>query len=142
MAINAFKDGVTPFSGATMNPLLSLQSFRLLYEGTQTQAKTGAGTVENSIAAYNYCLRFQAPPVGIADRVELHLDRDGAGADVAVEIRSGMSPAGGNDGTLLKSVLIPAEFVPTTASYVSIPVDKDGLQGGAYYWLVVKKGRR
>lgn len=140
MTINAFKDGVTPFSEATMNPLLALQPFTVLYEGTQRDAKTGSGVLENSLASYNYCCRFTAAGTTEVARVELHLDKDGTGNDVVVQVRSGMVPGSGTDGTLLKEVRIPAEFIPTTAAYISIPIDLSGLTSGNQYWIVVLKG--
>jgi len=138
--INAIKDGVTPFSAETMNPLLSLQPFSVIYEGTQRDAKTGAGVAENNLSTNNYCCRFTATDTTELGRVDLHLDSDGNGADLVVQIRSGMNPEAGTDGTLLKEVRIPAEHIPATAAYVSVPVNLIGLTSGAQYWVVVKKG--
>lgn len=140
MAINAVKNGVTPFSAETMNPLLSLQPFSIIYEGAQRGAKTGSGVLENNLADYNFCCRFTLAGSTAIDRVELHLDRDGAGNDVIVQIRTGMVPGSGADGILLKEVRIPAEFIPASAAYVSVPVNLSGLTSGAQYWIVVKKG--
>ncbi|SHH37633.1 choice-of-anchor R domain-containing protein [Desulforamulus hydrothermalis] len=140
MPINAFKNGVTPLNEATMNALLNLQPFSVLYEGTQRDAKTGSGVLENTLADYNYCCRFTATGTTEVARVELHLDKDGTGSDLVVQIRSGMNPAAGTDGTLLKEIVIPAEFIPTTAAYISIPINLSGLTSGAQYWIVVKKG--
>jgi hypothetical protein len=70
----------------------------------------------------------------------LEVDRDGNGADLILQIRSGMNPAAGNDGTLLKQVVVPKEFIPTTKTYWSIPVGLTGLTSGGQYWLVVKRG--
>lgn len=140
MAINAFKDGVTPFNQATMNPLLSLQPFSVIYEGTQRDAKVGSGVVENDLSSNHYCCRFTTTGTSEVGRVELYLDKDSAGADLVVQIRSGMLPASGVDGSLLKEMLIPAEFIPLTAAWVSIPIDLSGLTSGSYYWILIKKG--
>lgn len=135
----AFKPGTTVLDGATMNSLLSLQPFKLIYEGTQRAAKTGSGVVENSIANYSYCARFILTGSTEIGRVELEIDRDNQGADLIVQIRSGMTPTSGADGTLLKQVVVPKEFIPDPKGYWSIPIGLTGLTSGGTYWLVVKK---
>jgi hypothetical protein len=139
LVINAIKNGVTPFSAETMNPLLSLHPFDIIYEGVQRDAKTGAGVVENNLSINHYCCRFTATSTELG-RVELHLDKDGNGADLVVQIRSGMNPAAGTDGALLKEVRIPAEHIPATAAYASVPFGLAGLTLGAHYWIDVIKG--
>lgn len=139
MTISAFKDGYSPLNESTMNPLLALQEFIILYDGTQRDAKAGAGVLENTLADYNYCARFTLIGSTELARVDLHLDADGTGSDLTVQIRSGMDPAAGTDGTLLKEVLIPAEHIPDTAAYVSVPINLTGLTAGNQYWIVVKK---
>ena len=86
MTIHAFKDGLTILNQDNLNSLLALQPFQLIYEGVQRDAKTGSGVVENSIADYSYCARFQLWESTTIGRVELHLDKDGAGADLIVQI--------------------------------------------------------
>ena len=71
MTLHAFKAGVTVLDEATMNSLLSLQPFQLIYEGVQRDAKTGGGVVENSIAEYSYCTRFTLSGSTEISRVEL-----------------------------------------------------------------------
>ena len=137
MTIHAFKDGLTILNQDNLNSLLALQPFQLIYEGTERDGKTGSGVAENNIANYSYCTRFTLAGSTEIGRVELELDRDGDGADLVLEIRSGMNPAAGNDGTLLKQVVVPKEFIPTTKAYWSIPVGLAGLTSGAQYWLVV-----
>ncbi len=140
MTIHAFKDGLTILNQDNLNSLLALQPFQLIYEGTQRAGKIGGGVVENSIAEYSYCTRFTLSGSTEIGRVELEVDRDGDGADLILQIRSGMNPAAGNDGTLLKQVVVPKEFIPTTKAYWSIPVGLTGLTSGGQYWLVVKRG--
>lgn len=135
----AFKQGVSVLDQDTMNSLLSLQDFVLIYEGTQRDGKAGAGVTENNLANYSYCTRFTLTGSTEIGRVELELDRDGSGADLVVQIRSGMDPAAGTDGTLVKEVVVPKEFIPTTAAYWSIPVNLAGLTSGGQYWIVVQK---
>jgi hypothetical protein len=50
-----------------------------------------------------------------------------------------MDPANGDDGTLLKQVVVPMEFIPETAAYWSVPIGLSGLTSGGQYWLVVTK---
>jgi len=137
MTLNAFKDGKTLLNQDNLNQMLALQPFQLIYEGTQRDAKTGSGVVENSIADYSYCARFTLTGSTGIGRVELELDRDGLGADLVVQIREGMDPAAGADGTLLKEVVVPKEFIPETKAYWSIPIGLSGLTSGGQYWLVV-----
>lgn len=135
----AFKDGVTVINQDNMNQLLSLQDFFLIYEGIERDSKTGTGVTENNTANYNYCARFQLWESTTIGRVELHLDKDGAGADLVVQIRSGMAPSSGADGALLKEVVVPKEFIPTTAAYCSIPIGLSGLTSDGVYFLTVTR---
>ena len=137
MPLYAFKDGKTVLNEDNLNQMLSLQPFQLIYEGTQRDGKTGSGVVENSIANYSYCARFTLTGSTEIGRVELELDRDGDGADLIVQIREGMNPAAGNDGTLLKQVVVPKEFIPEAKTYWSVPIGLSGLTSGGQYWLVV-----
>ncbi len=135
----AWKDGVTGINAANMNSFLALQSFQLIYEGTSCAAKTGIGVVENSIANYSYCTGFTLMEATEISRVELELDRDNLGADLVVQIRSGMVPSIGLDGTLLKQVVVPKEFIPDPKGYWSVPIGLAGLTEGVNYWLMVVK---
>jgi hypothetical protein len=137
--LHAFKDGVTVLNEDNLNQMLSLQPFQLVYEGTQRDAKTGSGVTENNIANYSYCTRFTLTGSTEISRVELELDRDELGADLVVQIREGMDPANGDDGTLLKQVVVPKEFIAEAKAYWSIPIGLTGLTSGAQYWLVVAK---
>jgi hypothetical protein len=142
MPLYAFKNG-DPDSRYTedkMNSLLAMQEFSLIYEGTQRDAKVGSGVEENNAANYNFCARFTLTGSTEIGRVEIEVDKDGDGADLVVQIRSGMNPAAGVDGTLIKEVVIPKEFIPATAAYWSVPIGLSGLAAGATYWLVVKQG--
>ena len=69
----------------------------------------------------------------------MELDRDNQGADLVVQIRSGMTPTSGADGTLLKQVVVPKEFIPDPKGYWSVPIGLTGLTSGGTYWLVVIK---
>ena len=140
MTLHAFKNGLTILNQDNLNSLLALQPFQLIYEGVQRDAKTGGGVVENNIANYSYCTRFTLTGSTEIGRVELEVDRDGAGSDLVLQIRQGMNPASGVDGTLLKEVVVPKEFIPETKTYWSVPIGLSGLTSGGQYWLVVKRG--
>lgn len=139
MPINAFKNGVTEINENNMNALIVSQDFSFIFEGAKRDEKAGAGTTENSLASYNYCARFTLTGATTLGRVELELDKDGAGQDVTMQIRSGMVPGSGTDGTLLKEVVWPKEFIGSTAGIISIPINLTGLTAGAKYWIVLKK---
>lgn len=137
MTLHAFKDGLTILNENNLNQLLALQPFQLIYEGAERDAKTGSGVVENSVADYSYCTRFTLTGSTEIGRVELEIDRDGLGADLVVQIRSGMDPANGIDGTLIKQIAVPKEFIPDPKAYWSVPIGLSGLVSGGQYWLVV-----
>ncbi len=139
MYLYAWKNGVTTVDEANMNALISGNIPTLITEGIQRAAKTGTGVSENNIANYGYCTRFTLAGSTEIGRVELHLDRDSLGADLAVQIRSGMNPSSGVDGTLVKQVVVPKEFIPDPAAYWSIPIGLSGLTSGGQYWLVVQQ---
>lgn len=137
--VYAFKENVSVIDDTAMNSLLSLQDFYVLYDGTLVDSKTGSGVTENSLATYYRCARFTLTGVTALTRIELELDKDGNGADLVVQIRSGMDPTAGTEGTVLKEVIVPAEFIPNGAAYWSIPINLTGLTSGGTYWIVVGK---
>lgn len=140
MTISAFKTNVSLFSENLMNALLSLQEFALLYEGALIDSKTGAGVTENNVFDYNFAIRFTATGVTSMARAELEIAADGAGQDLPVEVRgSDFDPAGTNEGTLLKTIVVPKEFLPATAAYWYVPLNLTGLTAGNNYWLIVKR---
>lgn len=139
MALYAWKNDVTTVNQANMNALISGNIPTLITEGSQRAAKTGSGVTENSLADYNYCSRFTLAGSTEIGRVELEVDRDGTGADLVVQIRAGMNPASGVDGTLLKQVLVPKKFIPDPKAYWSVPIGLSGLTSGGQYWLVVQQ---
>jgi len=138
LALYAFKNGLTVLDESTMNSLLSLQDFVLIYEGTQRDGKTGTGTAEFDCASYDHAIRFTATGTTEIARVEFELIKHGTGADLVVEVRSGFDPAGSTEGTLLKKMTLPKEFIPTSRAYFSIPIALEGLTSGAQYWLIVR----
>ena len=140
MPINAFKNDVTPYAENIMNTLLSLQDFSLIYEGAEVDSATGVGVTENPVADYSYAIRVTATGVTELSRIELEVSADGAGQDLTVEVRgSDFNPDGSAEGTLLKSVVVPKEFLPADAAYWSIPLDLTGLTLGQNVWVIVNK---
>jgi hypothetical protein len=140
MSLYAWKNGATYITEENMNALISGNLPTLITEGILRNSKTGSGVSENNIANYGYCARFTLTGSTEIGRVELELDRDSLGADLVVQIRSGMTPVSGLDGTLLKQVLVPKEFIPNPAAYWSIPIGLTGLTSGGQYWIVVGQG--
>lgn len=138
--MRAFKAGVSVLDEATLNALLALQPFALVYDGTQFRAKTGIGVYENSTADYNYAIRVTLTGTTEFGRLELNLDRDGAGVDLVVEVRdSDFNPDGSNDGTLLRTVIVPKEWIPDPAAWWSIPIALRGLTSGQDVWVVIPR---
>lgn len=140
MSLTAAVNGVSKLNAARMNQGIKLHPFRLICEGTQIAAKTGAGVVENSLADYNYMARIAIAGTRI-DRIELEVDLDGTGADLEVELRSGaFNPDGSNDGVLITSVLAPKEFLPNPKAWFSIPFAARALTAGNYWVLIKRSG--
>lgn len=139
MSVYAAKSGTTIIDEAAYNDLLDLYSFEIVYTGSSVAAKTGTGVAEFDCASYDHCGSFAATGVTEISRLEFNMAQDGAGADLTLEIRSGMNPAAGTDGTLLKSVVIPGEWIPATAGIVSIPCVLTGLTAGNTYWWRIRK---
>lgn len=135
----AFKAGVSVLDADTLNNIITTQSFDRIRTGTARDQKYGAGATENSLAINNYCMRFTLVGSTELSRVWLNVDKDGAGQDLVVQIRSGMVPASGTDGTMIKEVAFPKEFIALTAGGISIPFNLTGLTSGGTYWIVVKK---
>jgi len=140
LTLYAFKNGVTVLDEVQMNSLLAAQPSVLIFDGDQVDAKTGTGVTDNDLSLNTYIARFTLTGQTTIGRVELELTKAGAGADLTLEIRDNTFAADGtNDGVLLKSVTFPAKIFPTSAAYISLPVDLSGLTAGAYYWLRVNK---
>lgn len=140
MALYSFKNGLTVLDETQMNSLLAAQPSVLLFDGTQADAKTGTGITDNDLSLNTFMARFTSVGQTTVGRVELELTKAGAGADLTLEIRDNtFNPGGTNDGALLKQIKFPAKIFPTSAAYISLPVDLSGLTAGAYYWLRVNK---
>lgn len=123
-----------------MNELLTLQPFSIIYEGNIFDAKSGSGTNAYDVKDAYYAIRLTTFGVTSITRVGLEVDSDGAGQDLTLLIKdTNFNPNGSNEGTTLKTIVIPKEFLPTTAAYISIPVNLTGLTVGANYWLIAQR---
>lgn len=138
--LTAFVDGASVLNEDRLNSLLVVAPTTEIYEGSQIDAKTGTGVTENSVANYSYCFRATATGVTELSRIELELDRDNEGADLSIDILdSDFNPDGSAEGTVLASILIPKEFIPLAAAYVSIPLNIRSLTSGQYVWVRINK---
>ncbi len=138
--MNAFKNGVTVFNEANMNELLALQPFSLIYEGSLFDAKGGSETNAYDVKDAYYAIRVTTTGVTSIMRVGLEIDSEGTGQDLTLLVKdTNFNPNGSNEGTTLKTIVVPKEFLPTTAAYISIPVNLTGLTAGANYWLIVQR---
>lgn len=132
--------GETIIDEALLRGFIAYRSAALLYTAQLIDSKTGSGVAEYDCSSYDFCGRFQM--TGANSQIgyfEFEIAGDGAQADLALEIRSDMAPASGDDGILLKSITIPAEWLPATAAYIMIPVALNGLSPNAYYWWRIRK---
>lgn len=132
----AFKDGVTVIEEDAMNELIAQHSFKMLYEGSIVASLVGAGTSEFDSTFYHNAMGFTLTGVTSISRVELDIAMDGTGADLTVKIYTDNA---GDLGTLLKTVVVPKEFLPASQAYYSVPINLSGLTAGAKYWIVVAK---
>ena len=128
----AFVDDLTLLDESHMNELLTLQPYTFIYEGEIRKSYEAANTAAYSLAEYGYAAKIVGWDVNDMlawayagrGRIELQLDKDKEGADLVIQFRDALfNPNGSSDGNLLKEVIIPKEFLPATASWVSIPVD-------------------
>ena len=140
MTLSAFKNGITPFAENVMNPLLSLQPFKLIYEGATFDSKAGSGTTANNSQDYHYAIRFTTTGVTGITRLELELEAGGFGQDVTIDILdTDFATDGSAEGTILKTITIPKEFLPATAATVYAAINLTGLTIATDYWVKVHK---
>lgn len=139
MALNAKVAGEA-ITAAGINELQAQQSFKLIYEGTAIDSKTGSGTTENNVFDNYYVIRFTATEVTTMMRAELTIAADGTGQDLTVYVLdSDFATDGSAEGTILKTITIPKEHLPASAGTVYIPLNVTGLSAGTNYWLKIGK---
>jgi len=136
----AFEDNVTILDEDHMNEPLSQQSFTMIYEGTQFDGATAAGTTENTLADYYYVSSVTATGASTFSRVELELIRHGSGADLTLYLLDTTFSADGSaEGVVLETVVVPKEFIVTAVgTYLSIALNTT-VTGAATYWLKTAK---
>jgi hypothetical protein len=137
----AFKNNVSILDEDNLNQFQSLQPFNIIYQGStfDWKADTG-GAYYNDSSLYDFAIKINTSGQISIGRVELEFDEDGSGQDVTLELHSTGWSSTGADGTTLKTVVIPKEFLATTgASTWSIPLNLSGLNSSADYWLILKK---
>ncbi|MEN6349343.1 MAG: hypothetical protein ABFD08_08120 [Syntrophomonas sp.] len=138
--MHAIKPGDT-VTADDYNDIISPGFFRFIYDGTVDDGMQDTANTELNLSDYNYAFMFKTG-AGITElgRIVLYVATDGDGQDLTVEIRaSDYNPDGTNDGTLLKTVVIPKEFLPATKDAISIPIALLGLTAATTYWCVGKK---
>jgi hypothetical protein len=134
----AFVNGLSPIDEDNMNTLQTQQSFNLAVRGASIVDASNTGIAEYTLADYSYAMKFSITASKTVGRIEMHIDKDGTGADFEIELRdSAFNTSGTADGTLLISRLVPKEFIDTTADYFSIPICLDLTAGD--YWIIAKK---
>jgi len=139
LALNAKVAG-DAITAAGINELQAQQSFKLIYEGTAIDSKTGSGTTENNVFDNYYVIRFTATEVTTMMRAELTIAADGTGQDLTVYVLdSDFATDGSAEGTILKTITIPKEHLPASAGTVYIPLNVTGLSAETNYWLKIGK---
>lgn len=137
----AAKSGVSIIDEDLLNSKHMPDDIEMIYTGSSVSGKSGSGVAEFDVASYDHCGSFVLTGVTQIGRIAFKLAQDGTGSELTLEIRSGMTPASGVDGTLLKRITIPASWIPATAAVTSIPVGLTGLTAGAtYWWRILKSG--
>lgn len=140
----AIKNGVSFITQDTMNEFLQLQNFTLLYEGSWFDSYTTGGTYAHDLSTAYFAVKLPNLSSAAITRVEILVEKDsgGAGSDMTVSLMgTDFDPGGSDEGTVLCTWTIPKEFISTSATYVSIPINTAGLTTGAgvHYWLKVAK---
>lgn len=140
MSLNAFEDGVTILNQNNLNALQSSQNKVAIRDGTLIDSKTGSGVVDFEVKDYSFVVRVTATGVTELSRIELEIDKDGDGQDLnVVVLGSDFNPNGSAEGTVLKNIWVPKEFLPSTAAYWSIPLDLTGLTAGQNVWVKIPR---
>jgi len=136
----AFEDNATILDQGHLNTSLSQQNFALIYEGTQFDSATAAGTTENSLADYYYVSYVTSTGATTLSRVELELKRYGSGQDLTLHVLdTTFTAAGRYEAGVLTTVTVPKEFIKTAVgTYLSIALNTT-LTGAATYYIKADK---
>ena len=110
----AAESGQTVIDENLANSWVVMQEFSHIYEGTAFDGKTGSGIAEFDCAGYDHAVRFKADADAAIARVTFDIIKHGLGADLVVELRDGFNPDGSTTGSLLRFMVLPKEFMPTS----------------------------
>jgi hypothetical protein len=109
---------------------------KLAYTGEAVDGNSPADNQSADLTTYDHASKFTM--VGtVLDRVEVKLIKTGTGANLTIELRA--DNAGSPSATVIASRTIPKEWVPTTATVISVGFPVTGLTNAASYWLVLRK---
>jgi hypothetical protein len=144
MSINAYSPGEV-ISAVSMNQLIRLQPFQLIYEGLPM--RSSLPTVGAYLRTDSHATVLPFTLVGDRlDRVNLDIYKTGtiSPPDLRVQIRRGMTTsAPGTDGSLVAERLIPWEWIPSTrnpAWWLSVPFGiREGLTDGEQLFLCIDR---
>lgn len=119
------------------NALLGNHAAQLSFEGTTMASNT---TAEAATFASNttWCAQPFVLSGTEVRRVRLRQRITGSGADVTVTLRP--DNAGSPSTTILATLIVPREFLSTSARWIDLPLVATGLTNGATYWIVVSNG--
>jgi hypothetical protein len=136
-AWNAAAANLPPLAGQ-LNQFLGAHQTAYLYDGNQISSATGAptGTLATNGLWIDQPFILAGTQVG---RVEVEISKAGAGADVTLGLFVD-NGAGNPGGAPLVQVVLPAEFFPAAAGFVTVPLPITGLVSGATYHLVMSAG--
>ena len=126
------------YSHDDVNQFLFEHDQKLAYTGTSADGNIPADNTSADITPYHYASRFTMPSGKTAlDRVQLKLIKAGTGVDLTGAVQA--DSAGSPSGTNLASRTIPKQWVPTSATVISVALPVTGLTALANYWIVVAK---
>jgi hypothetical protein len=126
-----------PLAGQ-LNQFLGAHEVAYLYDGNQISSATGAptGTLATNGLWIDQPFVLAGTQVG---RAEVEISKAGTGADVTLGLFAD-DGAGNPGGAPLVQVVVPAEFFPAAAGFVTVPLPITGLVSGATYHLVMSAG--
>lgn len=139
MSTEAWVNGITPVDAAHINPLMQMQSHKLIHTGALITEKTGSGVSEFTVDTASRAMRFTmaGPELGY---LAIQGKKAGSGADLTVEIRSStLNPDGSSLGVLIDKRVVPKEFISAAAGYIIVPFGLTGLTPSANYWAIVNQ---
>ena len=125
----AAESGRTVIDENLANAAMIMQEFSHIYEGTALEAKPSG---HSWVTVPVMTMRCGLKPMPPRYHSDLEIIRHGQGliSWSNYEALIGRLTA----GSLLRFMVLPKEFIPTSKGYFSIPIDISDLVSGAYYW--------